>query len=123
MLFYASLTRAYAPLKTPQGLSALVEAGALTAEEREQLLESSLGHDAVVGWLSVLFDGSVAAGLLGTSVARAGGTSPIAVQMSLQNKLIEARHCACCAERRWRKPPPVADFGRFGPGLRRLTRH
>ena len=35
------------------------------------LLESSLGHDAVIGWLSVLVDSSVAAGLLGTTVARA----------------------------------------------------
>ena len=57
------------------------------------LLESSLGHDAVIGWLSVLVDSSVAAGLLGTTVARATVTSsnPIAVQMSLQNKLTELR--------------------------------
>ena len=81
------------------------------------LLESSLGHDAVIGWLSVLVDTSVAAGLLGTTVARARVTSsnPIAVQaralhacarsahapplhrlctavqMSLQNKLTELR--------------------------------
>ena len=45
------------------------------------LLESSLGHDAVIGWLSVLVDSSVAAGLLGTTVARATVTSsnPIAI--------------------------------------------
>lgn len=57
------------------------------------LLESSLGHDAVIGWLSVLVDSAVAAGLLGTTVARATVTSsnPIAVQMSLQNKLTELR--------------------------------
>jgi len=93
MLFYASVSTRFAPLKTPQGLSALVTNGALTAEEREMLLESSLGHDAVIGWLSVLFDTSVAGGLLGTSVARARVTSsnPIAVQMSLQNKLTELR--------------------------------
>lgn len=46
------------------------------------LLESSLGHEAVIGWLSVLVDTSVAEGLLGTTVARARVTSsnPIAVQ-------------------------------------------
>jgi hypothetical protein len=58
---------------------------------REFLLSTSLAHDAVVGWLSVLFDSSVAAGRLGVSVARQSGTSPIAVQMSLQNKLVELR--------------------------------
>jgi len=93
MLFYASVSTRFAPLKTPQGLSALVNNGALTAEEREVLLESSLGHEAVIGWLSVLVDTSVAEGLLGTTVARARVTSsnPIAVQMSLQNKLTELR--------------------------------
>ena len=91
MLFYASATTRFAPLKTPNGLSALVTAGALTPEERECLLESSMGHDAVVGWMGMLFDASVADGRLGVSVARRSSTSPIAVQMSLQNKLIELR--------------------------------
>ena len=50
---------------------ALADAGVLTPEEREGLLESSLGHDAVVGWLSVLFDAAVADGRLGAAVARA----------------------------------------------------
>ena len=66
------------------------------------LLESSLGHDAVIGWLSVLFDNSVAAGLLGTSVARARVTSsnPIAVQAQTHARhTAHARHmhCACTA--------------------------
>jgi len=91
MLLYASVTTQFAPLKTPQGLSALVNVGALTSDERSILLESSLAHDAVVGWLSALVDASVANGRLGVSVARSQGTSPIAVQMSLQNKLIELR--------------------------------
>ena len=43
MLFYASISTRFAPLKTPQGLSVLVEAGALTSEEREGLLESHRG--------------------------------------------------------------------------------
>lgn len=63
--------------------------GALTADERAGLLASSLSHDACIGWLSVLCDSAVADGRLGVTVARTSGTSPIAVQMSLQNKLIE----------------------------------
>ena len=35
MLFYASVSTRFAPLKTPQGLSALVSNGALTAEARQ----------------------------------------------------------------------------------------
>ena len=38
ILFYASVTTRFAALRTPQGLSALVDAGALTPEEREGLL-------------------------------------------------------------------------------------
>lgn len=91
MLFYASVSTRFAALKTPQGLQDLVQAGALTNEERDGLLESSMGHDAVIGWLSVLFDTAVADGRLSVSVARARETSPIAVQLSLQNKLIDLR--------------------------------
>lgn len=91
MLFYASVTTRFAPLKTPSGLSALVETGALTADEREGLLSSSLGHESVIGWLSVLIDNAVADGRLGTSIARKSGSSPIAVQIQLQNKLVELR--------------------------------
>ena len=91
MLFYASVTTRFAPLKTPQGLSELVRVGAITAEEREGLLESSMGHAAVVGWLSALVDTAVADGRLAVSVARDRDTSPIAVQLSLQNKLVDLR--------------------------------
>lgn len=90
-LFYASVSTRFAPLKTPQGLSALVATGALTSDERDVLLESSMGHNAVVEWLSLLFDTSVADGRLGVTVSRYSGTSPIAVQMSLQNKVVELR--------------------------------
>ena len=58
------------------------------------LLESSLGHDAVIGWLSVLVDTSVAAGLLGTTVARARVTSsnPIAVQARALHACVRTAH-------------------------------
>ena len=129
MLFYASVSTRFAPLGTPQGLTALGERGALTVEvrsqlsiladvilysyawahshiraltcscgrqkaiphtctdphtrtsnthiehvptlllvpptlllfqqEREVLLQSSMGHNAVIGWLSVLIDTAV----------------------------------------------------------------
>jgi hypothetical protein len=91
MLFYASVTTRYAGLTTPRGLRELVEAGALMPDERELLLASAQGHDAVVGWLSVLFDSAVADGRLSVTTCREASTSPIAVQMSLQNKLVELR--------------------------------
>ena len=91
MLFYASATTRFAPLKTPKGLSSLVEAGALTSEERDILLESSIDSSAIVGWLSVLVDTAVADGRLGVSVARKSSAAPIAVQIQLQNKLVDLR--------------------------------
>ena len=76
------------------------------------LLESSLGHDAVIGWLSVLVDTSVAAGLLGTTVARARVTSsnPIAVQ---------ARALHAC-ERTAHAPPMHRPCTAHAPPLHRL---
>ena len=91
MLFYASVTTRFAPLKSPQGLSVLVGAGALTQDEREGLLATSIGPEGPLGWISVLIDSAVSEGLLGASTTRKMKTSPIAVQMSLQNKLTELR--------------------------------
>ena len=91
MLFYSSVTIRFAALKTPSGLSALVAEGALTPDERDILLESAMGHNAIVEWLGMLFDTSVADGRLGVTVARQSTTSPIAVQMALQNKIVELR--------------------------------
>ena len=104
-LFYASVTTRFAPLKTPKGLSALVAAGVCTADERDGLLECSIAHDAVVGWLALLFDTAVADGRLSVSVARKRDTTPLAVQMSLQNKLIELR--ATCNRRRRFDPAAI----------------
>ena len=91
VLYYASVTTQFAPLRTPQGLTALVAAGLLRTDEREALLASSMGHDAVIAWLGITFDSAIADGRLGVSVARQQKTSPIAVQMALENKLIELR--------------------------------
>jgi hypothetical protein len=91
MLFYASVTTRFAPLTTPQGLSVLVSAGALTQDERDGLLATSIGPETPLSWLSALIDRAIDDGRLGVSVSRRMGTSPIAVQMSLQNKLTELR--------------------------------
>ena len=42
VLLYASLSRKYAPLGSPQGLEALQRNNALTAAERERLLQASM---------------------------------------------------------------------------------
>lgn len=62
MLFYASVTTRFAALKTPRGLAALVEAGALTSDEREGLLASAMGHEAIISWLAITFDSAIADG-------------------------------------------------------------
>ena len=56
-----------------------------------QSIAISRRHNAVLEWLSNLFDSSVGDGRLGVSVSRLQGTSPIALQMALQNKLVELR--------------------------------
>ena len=49
MLFYASVSTRFAPLKTPQGLSALVNNGALTAEARQMRPDPSPGPNPSPG--------------------------------------------------------------------------
>ena len=49
MLFYASVSTRFAPLKTPQGLSALVYNGALTAEARRMRPDPSPGPNPSPG--------------------------------------------------------------------------
>lgn len=94
VLLYASVSTRFAPLKTPQGLNALVLEGLLTSEEKDCLLNAGgerSAHNTVTVWLSLLMDSAVADGRLGVSVARSKGTSPIAVQMALQSKINELR--------------------------------
>jgi len=90
MLLYASATRRFAPLKTPQGLNALVGAGALTSSERDRLIMSE-GHDTVMGWLSHLVDKAVDDQVLCTSVTRRTNVAPIPMQIQLQQTLTELR--------------------------------
>lgn len=52
VLLYASMTRRFAPLRTPNGLSVLTERQELVLEEKEVLLESSLAHNGVFAWIS-----------------------------------------------------------------------
>jgi len=87
-LFYGSCTARFAVLRTPRGLGELVRRGALTSPERDALLRTSMGHNAVLEWISTLLNSALADGRLCGS---ASGGSPIALQMSLQGKLTELR--------------------------------
>jgi len=97
MLFYSSVTKRFAPLYTPAGLSELVKRGALTATEKDQLLQSSMGHNAVLEWLSTMFNSGVADGrLCGRAAPNGDGCAPMAdasltVELSLQGKVVELR--------------------------------
>ncbi len=82
VLLYASVTTKYAPLKTPAGLSILIEQGGLTEDERERLLEASTGHNAVLGWMwTASFAG------LGNGAIGAGAS----LQRTLESELLELR--------------------------------
>merc|ERR1711920_1120375 len=85
-LMYASVTTRYAPLLTPKGLNHLCTRGALTRSEREILLRCSMGHNAVIGWLSTLFNSALSDGRLGDSRA-----SAIPLQVAIQSKTVELR--------------------------------
>lgn len=86
---YASLTARYAPLRTARGLDALVGRGALTAEERDGLLASSMGHNAVLEWIATLINSAVADGRFGGTTAAAGGGPPLALALPLQASMHE----------------------------------
>lgn len=85
-LMYASVTTRFAPLLTPRGLKHLCSRGALTRSEREILLRCSMGHNAVLGWLTTLFNSALSDGRLGDS-----RTSAIPLQVAIQSKTVELR--------------------------------
>lgn len=88
MLLYASVTKRFAPLRTPKGLAELVHAGALTSSERDALLQSSMGHNMVLGWIATLFNSAISDGRMSSTPT--GGTR-LPMQMLLQNKAVELR--------------------------------
>ena len=88
MLLYSSCTSRFAILRTPRGLGELVRRGALTASERDALLQSSMGHNAVLAWISTLLNSALSDGRLCGSPT---GGSPVALQVALQAKLTELR--------------------------------
>lgn len=88
MLLYGSCTARFAILRTPRGLGELVRRGALTDAERNALLRSSMGHNAVLEWMATLMNSALRDGrLCGSST----GGNPVALQMTLQAKLTELR--------------------------------
>jgi len=84
-LFYGSCTAKFAVLRTPRGLGELVRRGAITSAERDALLRSSMGHNAVLEWMMTLINSALADGRLCGS---ASGGSPVATQISLQVRVI-----------------------------------
>lgn len=65
ILLYASVSARFAPLATPNGLSGLVQAGALTKREREALLDSGNAHNTVITWIIALQTAGIEDGRLG----------------------------------------------------------
>ena len=64
LLFYATVSRKYAPLQTPEGLSRLVRAQALTEEEREHVLDAGKNHNQIIVWISAMLQQAIADGTL-----------------------------------------------------------
>lgn len=65
VLYFASITRQYAPLATPAGLRALVASGdLLTEEERLVLVETSSWHQTVCAWLGAVLATAAADGAI-----------------------------------------------------------
>ena len=62
--------------------------GALTSTERDALLRSSLMHNAVLEWITTLLHSSLADGRLCGSPT---GGNPLALQMAMQQKVVELR--------------------------------
>lgn len=88
MLLYGSCTARFAILRTPRGLGELVRRGALTDAERNALLRSSMGHNAVFEWMCTLMNSALRDGrLCGSST----GGNPVALQITLQAKITELR--------------------------------
>lgn len=57
--------------------------------ERQALLQSSMGHNAVLGWLSTLFRSAITDGRM--AAVSGTGTSTLSMQVALQNKVVELR--------------------------------
>jgi len=52
LLLYASLTSRFAVLRTPRGMGELVRRGAMTQAEYTALLQTGMGHHAVLEWIA-----------------------------------------------------------------------
>ncbi|KAJ8605837.1 hypothetical protein CTAYLR_000508 [Chrysophaeum taylorii] len=67
MLFYASVTRRFAPLATPKGLRALRRRGAILEDEVQLLIKTTSWHQTVAAWIGTMItsaavDGTIVGG-------------------------------------------------------------
>ena len=62
LLLYASLTSRFAVLRTPRGMGELVRRGALTRAEYNALLQTGMGHHAVLEWIATLLNSALSDG-------------------------------------------------------------
>jgi len=85
MLFFASVTRRFAPLATPKGLQALNAQGAITSDEVKTLLATTSYHQTVCLWMSTLIANSIHNGAI-------QGASGVAYQCSLMITNLRAHY-------------------------------
>jgi len=91
MLLYSSCTTRFAVLQTPRGLGALVDCGALTTAERTAMLQTGMGSNAVLMWMSTLLNSGLSDGRLGGSPT---GGQPLGLQLAFQQCFTELRGCS-----------------------------
>lgn len=56
--------------------------------ERQALLQSSMAHNAVLGWMATLFNSAISDGRMASTPT---GGSKLSMQIGLQNKVVELR--------------------------------
>ena len=64
ILFYATVSRKYAPLQTPAGLKRLVMAQEMTEEERDRVQDAGTNHNQIIVWISAMLQQAIRDGTL-----------------------------------------------------------
>ncbi|KAJ1461950.1 Bestrophin, RFP-TM, chloride channel-domain-containing protein [Pelagophyceae sp. CCMP2097] len=103
VLFFASVTRQYAPFATPKGLRALQAAGVIRQDELDVLIETSSWHQTVAAWLGTLTARAVGDG-------RIGGGGALYFQLSGVLALLRAQYAQMADELSGRMPLAYTHF-------------